>query len=121
MPFVDSVLEARVALESRDAQAVLTPNETQRTTLIVCGCYIVAIGILWYVLASTPFSISLNPRDTRHVPYLKTICEHAELVQNRLVFINASPKTQYTPSSSSRSPCTKFVTLGSCYLPPSLT
>jgi len=49
MPYIDTVLEARVALESRDAQSDLTPNETQRTTLIVGGCYIIAIAILWHV------------------------------------------------------------------------
>ena len=27
---------------------VLTPNATQRTTLIVAGCYILIIAILWY-------------------------------------------------------------------------
>jgi hypothetical protein len=27
----------------------LTPNATQRTTLIVAGCYIIIIGILWHV------------------------------------------------------------------------
>lgn len=31
---------------------VLQPNETQRNTLIVAGVYILAIGILWYVLSS---------------------------------------------------------------------
>ena len=33
---------------------VLQPNETQRNTLIVAGVYILAIGILWYVLSSDP-------------------------------------------------------------------
>jgi hypothetical protein len=33
---------------------VLEPNETQRNTLIVAGVYILAIGILWYVLSSKP-------------------------------------------------------------------
>jgi len=42
-------------LEARDGAALLTPNPTQRTTLIVAGCYIIAIAILW------------------HVPYLKVI------------------------------------------------
>jgi hypothetical protein len=28
---------------------VLTPNATQRVTLIVAGVYILVIGILWYV------------------------------------------------------------------------
>lgn len=32
-----------------DAKTLLTPNATQRTTLIVAGCYIIAIAILWHV------------------------------------------------------------------------
>ena len=50
MPYIDIVLEARVALDSRAVD--LKPNATQRTTLIVGGCYIIAIAILWYVLIS---------------------------------------------------------------------
>lgn len=38
-----------VFLIARDAKTQLTPNETQRTTLIVAGCYILAIAILWCV------------------------------------------------------------------------
>ena len=34
-------------LVARDARSTLTPNDTQRTTLIVAGCYIIAIAILW--------------------------------------------------------------------------
>jgi len=40
---------------ARDAKSQLTPSATQKTTLIVAGCYIIAIAILW------------------HVPYLKLI------------------------------------------------
>lgn len=29
----------------------ITPNETQRTTLIVAGCYVVVIAILWCAAA----------------------------------------------------------------------
>ncbi|KAJ3998677.1 peptidase M50B-like-domain-containing protein [Lentinula boryana] len=36
-------------LLTRDAQSALTPNATQRTTLIVAGCYILVIGILWHI------------------------------------------------------------------------
>ena len=110
MPYLDAILETRV-LASRDVRADLTPNETQRTTLIVGGCYIIAIAILWYVLSSKCLSALLNPRGTRHVPYINVICERAELDLNRLVFLNASPIIQYTPSSSSRSHCTRFVLL----------
>lgn len=38
-----------IYLLARDARSTLTPNETQRNTLIVAACYIVAIGILWHV------------------------------------------------------------------------
>lgn len=34
----------------RDVQDRLTPNDTQRTTLIVAGVYIAVIAILWYVV-----------------------------------------------------------------------
>ncbi|KAF8590499.1 hypothetical protein K439DRAFT_1627777 [Ramaria rubella] len=37
------------ALQIRDATSQLTPNSTQRTTLIVAGVYVVAIAILWHV------------------------------------------------------------------------
>jgi hypothetical protein len=32
---------------ARDAKSTLTPTPTQKVTLIVAGCYIVAIAILW--------------------------------------------------------------------------
>ncbi|KAJ7445745.1 peptidase M50B-like-domain-containing protein [Mycena galericulata] len=34
---------------ARDAATILAPNATQRTTLIVAGCYIIVIAILWHV------------------------------------------------------------------------
>ncbi|KIP10270.1 hypothetical protein PHLGIDRAFT_28525 [Phlebiopsis gigantea 11061_1 CR5-6] len=37
------------AFVARDARSAITPNETQRTTLIVAGCYVLAIAILWHV------------------------------------------------------------------------
>lgn len=53
-------LESRIAAEStspfagssaylfaRDFQTQVTPNETQRNTLIVAGVYIIVIAILW--------------------------------------------------------------------------
>jgi len=36
-------------LSARSLSSSLTPNATQRTTLIVAGCYIIIIGILWHV------------------------------------------------------------------------
>lgn len=32
---------------ARDFKAQITPNQTQKITLIVAGCYILVIGILW--------------------------------------------------------------------------
>ncbi|KIY48278.1 hypothetical protein FISHEDRAFT_43437 [Fistulina hepatica ATCC 64428] len=46
---------------ARDFDSKITPNATQRTTLIVAGCYIIVIAILWHV----PF---LN-KITRVLPY----------------------------------------------------
>ncbi|KAF8123757.1 peptidase M50B-like-domain-containing protein [Boletus edulis] len=43
------LLDDRDYLYSRDVRTQLTPNATQRTTLIVAGCYIVVIAILWHV------------------------------------------------------------------------
>ncbi|KAJ3530308.1 hypothetical protein NM688_g7730 [Phlebia brevispora] len=50
-----------IYLVARDARSTLEPNATQRTTLIVAACYIIAIAILWHVVTS------------RHVPYLTLI------------------------------------------------
>ncbi|THV05121.1 hypothetical protein K435DRAFT_826609 [Dendrothele bispora CBS 962.96] len=36
-------------LASRDFKSQVTPNETQRTTLIVAGCYIIVIAVLWHI------------------------------------------------------------------------
>ena len=50
MPAIDELqLTARdfVQLYPRDVRSQLTPNDTQRTTLIVAGVYVVAIAILW--------------------------------------------------------------------------
>ncbi|KAI0323853.1 hypothetical protein GY45DRAFT_1332179 [Cubamyces sp. BRFM 1775] len=49
MPTVHAYPEHNFAVFARDARDSLTPNETQRTTLIVAACYIVAIAILWHV------------------------------------------------------------------------
>ncbi|KAF8177620.1 peptidase M50B-like-domain-containing protein [Pholiota molesta] len=38
-----------VQLFMRDFQSQVTPNETQRNTLIVAGVYILVIGILWHI------------------------------------------------------------------------
>ncbi|KAI0628735.1 peptidase M50B-like-domain-containing protein [Trametes polyzona] len=49
MPSVHTYPEHNFAVFARDARDSLTPNETQRTTLIVAACYIVAIAILWHL------------------------------------------------------------------------
>lgn len=36
-------------LSARSFSSAITPNATQRTTLLVAGCYILIIGILWCV------------------------------------------------------------------------
>jgi len=36
-------------LHPRDFRTSVTPTPTQRTTLIVAGCYVIAIGILWHI------------------------------------------------------------------------
>ncbi|KAI9455520.1 peptidase M50B-like-domain-containing protein, partial [Russula earlei] len=48
-------------LSARSFASTITPNATQRTTLLVAGCYILIIGILW------------------HVPYLNFISESQTL------------------------------------------
>ncbi|GAB1517150.1 hypothetical protein RhiTH_000194 [Rhizoctonia solani] len=57
MPILDSSAlaerfheEATRALVRRvDVKTSLTPNDTQRTTLIIAGVYVIAIGLLWCV------------------------------------------------------------------------
>ncbi|KAJ7168167.1 hypothetical protein C8R43DRAFT_983277 [Mycena crocata] len=48
------------AVYERDVSSTLMPSDTQRTTLIVAGVYIIVIAILW------------------HVPYLNKISEFPE-------------------------------------------
>ena len=55
MPHFDVPRDFRYERRDVDLRSQFTPNETQRTTLIVGACYIVGIAILW------------------HVPYLKYI------------------------------------------------
>jgi hypothetical protein len=39
-------------LAARSFASSITPNGTQRTTLLVAGVYILVIGILWYAPSS---------------------------------------------------------------------
>ncbi len=43
-------------LTARSFSSDITPNATQRTTLIIAACYILIIGILWCA-TTTPFSL----------------------------------------------------------------
>jgi len=56
MPFLTSTeyggLKGPEHLLIRDFQERVTPNETQRTTLIVAGVYILVIAVLWRVFYS---------------------------------------------------------------------
>ncbi|KAL7282979.1 hypothetical protein PYCCODRAFT_1390616 [Trametes coccinea BRFM310] len=49
MPSVHPYPEHNFAVFARDAKDSLTPTATQRTTLIVAACYIVAIALLWHL------------------------------------------------------------------------
>jgi hypothetical protein len=51
-------------LSARSLSSSLTPNATQRTTLIVAGCYIIIIGILWYALFSLPLPLYITELPT---------------------------------------------------------
>ena len=57
MPTYASFADSAAYLLARDAGSDLTPNTTQRNTLIVAAVYILVIAILW------------------HVPYLNMISE----------------------------------------------
>ena len=78
MPLVDaeSVRSVVQMHYSRDFKTQITPNVTQRNTLIAAGCYIVVIAILWYV--AQPYMSLLLLRVLqylRHVPFLSWISE----------------------------------------------
>jgi len=49
MPYVPIHSNHTFAVTARSVQDSLTPDATQRTTLIVAACYVVAIAILWHV------------------------------------------------------------------------
>lgn len=53
MPHLNPNATFDAFLTSRDFKTQVTPNGTQRTTLIVAGVYILVIAILWYVSLST--------------------------------------------------------------------
>ncbi|KAG2140975.1 peptidase M50B-like-domain-containing protein [Suillus bovinus] len=46
MPYLE---DQTFSFYTRDVGAQLTPNATQKTTLIVAGCYVIIIAILWHV------------------------------------------------------------------------
>jgi len=49
MPHLDTLHDFRYQRRDVDLSTQFTPNDTQRVTLIVGGCYIVVIAILWNV------------------------------------------------------------------------
>jgi len=49
MPFLHEQQYPPAVVSARDFQDLVTPNATQRTTLIIGAVYIVAIGILWHL------------------------------------------------------------------------
>jgi hypothetical protein len=65
------------AVYVRDVASQLAPNATQRTTLIVAGCYILIIAILWCVALLEQFrSTPAHAFASRHVPYLNKISQY---------------------------------------------
>lgn len=73
-------------LSARDLSSSLTPNATQRTTLIVAGCYIIIIGLLWYAL-----SLSLSLLHITELPVNESLQARAvsELYQCVAVVVTA--------------------------------
>ena len=60
MPSLDVTSVANPLL-IRDFKTLITPNETQRNTLIVVGVYIIVIAILWlYFLFLQNFGLLIN-------------------------------------------------------------
>ena len=53
----------------RDFKTQVTPNETQRNTLIVAGVYVVAIFILWWVSRS-----KIHEKRLKYVFFFAGIC-----------------------------------------------
>ena len=50
MPYLDdAAARSTDRLWLRDFQTQVTPNETQKNTLIVAGVYVILIAILWCV------------------------------------------------------------------------
>ncbi|KAL5511997.1 hypothetical protein ACEPAH_5216 [Sanghuangporus vaninii] len=90
MPYIDE-LEARdfadfITLYPRDARSRLTPTDTQRTTLIVAACYIVAIAILWHVPVLSwiiyPFKLlTVGFHEMSHAIAGLLTCAHIESVE----------------------------------------
>ena len=46
---------------ARSVQSQITPNHTQRITLIVAACYVVVIAILWCVFAARAAWVDFHP------------------------------------------------------------
>lgn len=64
-------LSAFVQLHPRDFRSSITPTSTQKTTLIVAGCYVIAIGILWCIAARWTWRIAVGTDEARLLVFLK--------------------------------------------------
>ena len=74
-------------ISARSFSSEITPNATQRTTLIIAGCYIIIIGILWYVLTDPPSLFNKRAGHVcRHVPYLNLISAFSHSFWSTVVF-----------------------------------
>jgi hypothetical protein len=89
-------------ISARSFSSEITPNSTQRTTLIVAGCYIIIIGILWYALTNPLLSLRtvLNRRVCRHVPYLNMISAFSYSFWSLSFFFSAHHRFDLTTSLS---------------------
>ena len=57
MPFLDSLELTPAGAQAgqlfiRDFKTRITPNDTQKITLIIAGIYVIAIAILWFVFVA---------------------------------------------------------------------
>ena len=57
MPFLESLELTPAGAQAgqlfiRDFKTRITPNDTQKITLIIAGIYVIAIAILWFVIVA---------------------------------------------------------------------
>jgi len=88
-------------LSTRSLSSTLTPNATQRTTLIVAGCYIIIIGILWYALSLSLFFLCITELPMNEH---SQACAILELYQCDIHYLSFSPLVAYDGMVSLRLP-----------------